>query len=154
MEMVHKSAIIPGLSTFIDNSILAQYPPNSMKRILGAGAISLFLNQNTNVIDNLLANPMVKSLNIVNDHGMINLELLRDYLKTEINKVGFMRITLPLLGEIDFVADDVDMLYSDIVAASTNQIAQPPAGQQITQPAATTYSQRLAPPLDLTGGSK
>ena len=121
--MVHKSNIIPGLSKFIDTTVLSHYPPTSLKRIAASGAIAIYLNQNSNLVDILLQNPMIKALNLVDDQGMIDIETLRDVYRNEINKVGFMRIHLPMLGDVDFTADDIDSLYKilqSIDAASTS----------------------------------
>jgi hypothetical protein len=117
--MVHKTYIIPGLSRFIDSSILSQYAPTSLKRILAAGAISIYLQQNSGLIDVILKNPMFAGLKIHDDTtGMINLELIRDVLKSEINKVGYARINLPILGNVDLTCEDMDTLYSNIMAIS------------------------------------
>jgi hypothetical protein len=116
--MVHKTYIIPGLSKFIDTSILSQYPPTSLKRILAAGAISLYLQQNSNLIDVVVNNPLFTGLKIIDEHNMMNIELVRDVLKSEINKAGYMRIKFPILGDVDFTADDIDTLYSNIMAVS------------------------------------
>lgn len=109
--MVHKSNIIPGLSKFIDTNILSHYPPTSLKRIAAAGAIAIYLNQNMTLVDKILQHPMVEAMNLVNDQGMVNIETLRDVYKNEINKVGFLRMHLPLLGDVDFTSDDLDSLY-------------------------------------------
>ena len=122
--MVHKTSLIPGLSKFIDSSILAQYPPTSMKRIIGAGALSLYLNQSNGSIDNFLS-----ALGLVSDDNMVKLESARDVLKNEITKAGFMRIHFPILGDVDFTSEDVDKLYQDILsidaAVSTSSIPSP-----------------------------
>jgi hypothetical protein len=115
--MVHKSNIIPGLSKFIDNDILSQYPPTSMKRIIGAGAAALFLKNNQNKIHSLL-----DALGIMSDDNMIDIESARDILKSEISKVGFMRITFPVIGDVDFTPDDLDKLYKYMI--SVDQPAQ------------------------------
>ena len=122
--MVHKTSLIPGLSKFIDSSILAQYPSTSMKRIIGAGALSLYLNQSNGSIDNFLS-----ALGLVSDDNMVKLESARDVLKNEITKAGFMRIHFPILGDVDFTSEDVDKLYQDILsidaAVSTSSIPSP-----------------------------
>lgn len=118
--MVHKTYIIPGLSKFIDNTVLAQYPPTSLKRILAAGALSLYLQQNSGLIDAVITNPLFAGLKITDDHNMVNIELVRDVLKSEINKAGYMRIRFPILGDVDFTADDIDILYTSIVSMSNS----------------------------------
>lgn len=117
--MVHKSSVLPGLSKFIDESILSHYPATSMKRILMAGAVSLYLKKNEGIVDTLTSNPLFNGIGVVHDNGMVDLEPLRDTLKSEINKVGFMRLTLPMVGDIDFTTEDVDSLYKYIMEANT-----------------------------------
>jgi hypothetical protein len=116
--MVHKTYIIPGLSKFIDTTVLSQYPPTSLKRIIAAGAISIYLQQNSGLIDQVITNPMFAGLKITDEQNMVNIELVRDVLKTEINKAGYMRIKFPILGDVDFTADDIDVLYTSIMTIS------------------------------------
>jgi hypothetical protein len=89
-----------------------------MKRILAAGALSLYLQQNAGIVDLIINNPLFASLGVVTENSMVNIELIRDVLKSEINKVGYMRIKFPILGDIDFNVDDIDALYANIVAIS------------------------------------
>lgn len=116
--MVHKTYIIPGLSRFIDTTVLSQYAPTSLKRIIAAGAISIYLQQNAGLIDQVIANPMFAGLKITDENNMVNIELVRDVLKAEIKKAGYMRIKFPILGDVDFTADDIDVLYSSIMTIS------------------------------------
>jgi hypothetical protein len=118
--MVHKSSFIPGLSRFIDESVLSHYPATSMKRILMAGAVSIYLKQSDNMIDTLANNPLVSSLGVMSSEGNVNIEVLRDALKSEIQKAGFMRLTIPMIGDVDFTSEDVDTLYKFIVEADSN----------------------------------
>jgi hypothetical protein len=117
--MVHKSSFIPGISRFIDVSVLSHYPATSMKRILMAGAVSLYLKQNENMIDTLASNPLFTSLGVIHSDGNVDVESLRDALKGEIKKAGFMRLTIPMIGDIDFTPEDVDTLYKFIVEADS-----------------------------------
>lgn len=123
--MVHKSNIIPGLSQFIDSSILSHYAPTSMKRILAAGAIALYLNQNSNIVDNIINNPLFANLHVVDSDGMVNIELLRDIFKAEIAKAGFMRVNFPMLGDVDFTTEDLDKLYRILVSIDNPAPSQP-----------------------------
>ena len=117
--MVHKSRIIPGLSQFIDNNILSHYPPTSMKRIICAGGVALYLNQGETLVNTLLASPTISMLGVSTPDGMVNIELLRDVLKKEISKAGYMRISLPIIGDVDFTSEDVDTLYGYISGGSS-----------------------------------
>jgi hypothetical protein len=123
--MIHKSKIIPGLSQFVDNNILSQYPPTSMKRILCAGGIALYLNKGEAFIDALLSNPMISTLGVTTSDGLIEIELLRDTLKKEITKAGYMRVTFPIIGDVDFTVEDVDSLYGYITGGSIPSVPQP-----------------------------
>jgi hypothetical protein len=122
--MVHKTSILPGLSTFIDQAVLSQYAPTSFKRIAAAGAIALYLKQNSNIVDIILNNPIVSALHVSTDDGMVNIDTLRMVYKEEIRKAGFMRINFPILGNVDFTENDIDTLYQLIMSVSNtpNQI--------------------------------
>jgi hypothetical protein len=119
--MVHKSSVIPGISKFIDENVLAHYPPNSMKRIIMAGAVSLYLKQNEGIVDTLTSNSLFAGLGVVHDNGMVDIEPIRDALKNEISKAGFMRLSIPMVGDIDFTPEDIDALYKSIVEANTDK---------------------------------
>ena len=110
--MVHKASIIPALSEFLDNAVLAQYPPTAMKRIVAAGAIALFLNQNSNMVDNIINNPLIAGLGVSTSDGLIDIDTLYDIYKKEIAKAGYMRVNFPLLGDVDFTVDDLTSLYN------------------------------------------
>jgi hypothetical protein len=117
--MIHKTSIIPGLSTFLDTAVLSHYPPTSMKRIISAGAIALYLKHNTNIVDSIIYNPMFEGLGVSTKDGMIDLDMLRDVYKNEINKAGFLRIHFPVLGDVDFNGSDIDTLYDCITAINS-----------------------------------
>jgi hypothetical protein len=90
-----------------------------MKRILMAGGVALYLNKGEVLIDSLLVNPMVAGLGVSTQDGMIDIELLRDILKKEVSKVGYMRVTFPFVGDIDFTIEDIDNLYGYISGSGT-----------------------------------
>jgi hypothetical protein len=113
--MVHSTSIIPGLSKFIDNIVLSQFSPTSPKRIIAAGGMALALKNMDSIMNSLLHNPMIKSLNVVGEGNMVDLDTLRNIYKEQISKAGVMRISFPIIGDIDFTASDVDELYNYIM---------------------------------------
>lgn len=130
--MIHRSSIIPGFSKFIDENILAHYPATSMKRILMAGAISLYLKQGESLVDTLISNPLVTNLGIVKQDGMIDIDTVKETLKNEINKAGFMRVSVPMVGDIDFTPEDADALYKFILEANTMSTQSPIAQTSVS----------------------
>jgi hypothetical protein len=134
--MVHKSSLIPGISKFIDESVLSHYPPTSMKRIIMAGAASLYLKQNQSLVDTVTSNPLFSSLGVIDKDGMIDIDVVRDTLKEEITKSGFVRVSLPFIGDIDFTADDVDTLYRILVDTNTSTKAV----NNVLTPVTNSYS--------------
>jgi hypothetical protein len=141
--MVHKSSFIPGISRFIDESILSQYPANSMKRILMAGAVSIYLKQSDNLIDTLASNPLFTGLGVMGADGNVNVEALRDALKGEIQKAGFMRVSVPMIGDIDFTPEDVDTLYKFIVEADSSNSKPLTNTTQAPLPITSTYNREV-----------
>jgi hypothetical protein len=138
--MVHKSSFIPGLSRFIDESVLSHYPATSMKRIMMAGAVSLYLKQNENMVDTLASNPLFTGLGVMGTDGNVNIESLRDALKGEIQKAGFMRLSVPFIGDIDFTPEDVDTLYKFIVEADSRNSTSLSTTTQTPLPNVTNYN--------------
>ena len=124
--MVHKTDIIPGVSKFLDTTVLSQYPPTSIKRIISAAGIAIYLQQNSNLVDSIISNPAFSSLHLCDENGMINIELLRDVIKNEVSKAGFVRIKFPMLGDVDFTPEDIDSLYKCI-----HSISAPPTNPLI-----------------------
>jgi hypothetical protein len=96
-----------------------------MKRILMAGAVSLYLKQNEGVVDTITSNPIFTGLGVVHDNGMIDIDTVKDVLKSEINKAGFMRLSLPMIGDIDFTTEDIDALYKFIIESNTASVPTP-----------------------------
>lgn len=129
--MVHKTSIIPGLSKFIDESILIHYPPTSMKRIIIAGGVSLYLKENERAVDTLLSSPIISSLGVSDSNGMIDIDKIRNAIRPEVEKAGYMRITLPVIGDIDLTVDDIDTLYR-LISESSVQPQSPTLPQRIT----------------------
>jgi hypothetical protein len=119
--MVHKSDIIPGLSKFLDATVLAQYPPTSLKRIAAAGALALYLNRNASIVDSIINNPVISELGVSNAEGMVDIDILKDVYKAEIARAGYLRISFPLLGDVDFTPEDVDVLHRYI-----SEVSPPP----------------------------
>ena len=107
----------------------------SIKRIVAAGAIALYLQQNNSIVDNIINNPLVSGLGLSTDAGMVNIETLRDIYKQEVQKVGFMRLRVPLLGDIDFTSDDIDTLYNCIVSVNCSATQPSIASPQQTSSA-------------------
>jgi hypothetical protein len=119
--MVHKSSIIPGLSKFLDSAVLSQYPPTSLKRILAAGGMALYLQRNEHIVDKILNHPMISTLGVT-DNGMIDIDTLKEVIKVQVSKAGYMRVHIPILGDTDFTIEDIDSLYKAIIS-----IESPPA---------------------------
>jgi hypothetical protein len=117
--MVHKTSIIPGLSNFLDTAVLSHYAPTSLKRIAAAGAIAIYLNRNSQIVDTVINNPLFEGLGVSTPEGMIDLDIIRDVYKNEINKAGFLRIHFPILGNVDFTSDDIDTLYKCIISINS-----------------------------------
>jgi hypothetical protein len=69
---------------------------------------------------------MIAGLGISTPDGMVNIELLRDTLKKEITKAGYMRVNFPIVGNVDFTVDDVDSLYGYIQGPSTQALPPQP----------------------------
>lgn len=112
--MVHYSKVIKGLARYIRNDILAQLNGN-MSKWIGGVAIELATQEAEKVYHQLVNNPMVKALNVI-DGENINIEKIYPLLLTEARQ-GSATLVLPLVPPITFTEKDVESLYRHIMGA-------------------------------------
>lgn len=138
--MVHKSSLIPGFSKFIDENILSQYSPNSAKRMVMAVATSLYLKRGESIVDTLISHPLIAPLGVVQNGGMIELEPIRDAFKYQVEQMGFVRMSFPVIGDIDFTKDDIDAIYRCILETNSQPVKASVPPQQTTPISAATIT--------------
>lgn len=102
-----------GISEYLDREFLAQYPETSVHKVLLGVGISLAMRQKTQEAVAFLNSDFGKSLGIMDEEGLIDIDLLRDTIKSQICADG-VKYENRLIGTITFNKDDIDSLYSYI----------------------------------------
>lgn len=110
--MVAYTKLINGLSKYVDEEIVNKLT-GYQKWVIGAGA-GIMLNKATNVFNTLKNNPLIKSMEIINEKDEIDIELIYRELKKQAQK-GAVTVEVPMAGVLTLNEQDVDKIYSMIV---------------------------------------
>lgn len=112
--MVKSSAISQGLVNFVDGEILPKMT-GWQKWIVGSMA-GIASKKANSFLDSVVQNPLVKALGIVDEEGMIDIDLLYEELSKQAQKSHAI-LSIPMIGDIKLNADDVESLYRHIMNA-------------------------------------
>ena len=86
-------------------------------KALMIGATLLLTQKWRTLADKLLNNSIVKSLDLVDADGMIDIDLLRDTALQTFDKMGGSGTqVMPIVGTTTFTREDVDKVYREISA--------------------------------------
>ena len=103
-----------GVASYLDREFLEQYQADSVQKVMIGMGVSLLLRKKSQDARAFLMGDMGKELGLVDENGLIDLDLLRDTLKEQISDNG-VRYENRFVGAITFNKNDVDTLYNYIV---------------------------------------
>lgn len=103
-----------GIANYLDHEFLDQYNADSVRKTFIGVGISLYFRKKSQEIKAMLLGDMGKNMGIVDENGLIDIELLKDTFKSQISENGIVYEN-PYIGSITFTKDDVDVLYKYIV---------------------------------------
>lgn len=109
---VDANKLINGIVNYADNEVINNLP-TSGKWLLGAG-MGIMTAKVNDMVDSLLNNAMIKTMGIVDDEGMFDIDLIASNLRNSASKYGRMTIQIPLVGNLTFSESDIDSLRSYI----------------------------------------
>lgn len=112
--MVHKSKVLYGIASYIDDEIVAKLA-GSWKAWAVGGAAGLAVSRADALIAQLAQNPAVRALGLI-DGENIDVEGIVAELRKQAQKSP-ATINVPLIGPIAFGPADVDSLYRHIMQA-------------------------------------
>lgn len=116
--MVSKEAFKNGILSYLDSEII---PHLSNFGRWGLGAIGYIITARfDNIIDLMNQNKFCESLGVIDEKGMIDVELLADSLIDSSEKYGKLTIEVPILGSFTFSKDDVVEMRDCILRKETN----------------------------------
>lgn len=111
--MVELERVMDGIARYLDKEIYSGM--NDVQEVVARIAVGRLLGNKDGVKNMLSGNPIIKSLMVIDDDGMVDIERILADLKAEISKKGSISIQIPWFGKMKFVPEDVDKLHSEIL---------------------------------------
>lgn len=102
--------VVDGINKYLNAEFLNKL--NDWQEILARVFIGRVLENTSALKDTLLSNGILRSVGFVDAEGNIDIDSVLSSLKKEIEKKERLTISLPLIGNVTFVPDDVDRLRS------------------------------------------
>ena len=103
-----KEQVIKGLTQYIDCEIIARLP-TAGKWVAGT-VLGLSLKNIQNLINYAQEDEAVKLLGIFNQDGLIDIDKIAGIAKKNASKYGNVVLSYPVLGQLTFTPDDIDLL--------------------------------------------
>lgn len=103
-----KEQVLNGIASYLDDEVMSKLPTHG-KWIMGT-AIALSRDN----ISEILNNPYIKMLGIVNADGLWDVDKLASALKATAERYGNIQLDLPIIGRLTFSAEDVDLMRRHI----------------------------------------
>lgn len=114
--MVSVEKVKRGLAAFFDNELMPMLPSTGWENIVVGTAIGVLLKRLEKIIAGLQQNGLALAAAVVDDQGNVDIEIIRDELKAQIQKKGSLQIdNLPVIKKITFRAEDVDKAFEYIM---------------------------------------
>lgn len=110
--MVSLGNVQNGVSLFVENEILNKI--NGWQKWILGTVVGIATSKATDIFNELKKNSFVKTLGIIDDHDMINVDIIYNELKRQASK-GSITFEIPMLGAMTLDGQDVDRLYRYII---------------------------------------
>lgn len=120
--MVNKEELVNGILRYIDDEVIPHLPTGG-KWVLGS-LVFLITERSNVLLEQLLSNELIKTLNIVDSNSMIDADRLIQALKKSANKYGKLVVTIPIVGTMSFTESDVDTLRLYLEEASNDRTTE------------------------------
>ena len=117
--MISVNKMQTGLAKYIDNEFLPHIEEDGVKRMLVGTVAGIAVKRMSNIVDELKRNKVVKMLGIVDESGLVDIDILREELSKNMPDGG-IRIDIPAVGTLTFNKDDIDKLYSYMTATEVH----------------------------------
>ena len=111
--MVRFEKVMDGINRYIDQEIYGNL--NDLQEILARIVVGRVNSNSENIKAMLMSNGLLKTLAIIDSDGMVDIDLLMDDIRREIERKGSIEFDVPMIGRMKFTPDDVDVLHNMIV---------------------------------------
>ena len=100
--------LIRGVINYADNEVINNLPVSG-KWVMGTG-IGIATAKAQSIVAALQQHPVARAMGIVDDDGMIDLDLVAKCMKDSASRYGKMTLQVPLVGRLTFSDQDIDAL--------------------------------------------
>lgn len=111
--MVTFEQTVKGIAAFIEAEIISMLP--GWKKWAAGGLVAMALDRSASIFKTAKDHPVIKSMGIIREDGMIDVESLYKYFRAAADKTGPITIEVPLAGALKVSAQDLDNLYNKII---------------------------------------
>ena len=112
---VSVSQVEHGLLRYIDEEFVQKM--DGLTKWIVMGAVELVTAKAEHIAETIINHPMVKAVELVDDNGMIDLDMLYESMMKAANKTGAVVEHFPLIGAVTFTHDDIEKLRKRIMQA-------------------------------------
>lgn len=100
--------VVDGINRFIEKEIYGNL--NDAQEIIVRLVIGRLNNNSDGIKEMLMTNGFARTLCLVDSEGNVEIDQLLQEIRREIERKGSLEFSVPLIGNIKFVASDVDVL--------------------------------------------
>lgn len=112
--MIEFNKIIDGIAKYLDKEIYSGM--NDWQELIARIAVGRVLNDKQMLLEKLTQNPLIKSLVLIDDEGMVDVDRLFEEIKKAMSGKEKIKISIPLFGTMSFSTADADKLYQEIIS--------------------------------------
>lgn len=112
--MVNVQQVKSGVARFLDSELLSKV--NGWQKWIAGAAVNMMMDKSTDIFNELKANSLVKSMGIITQDDMIDIDTVYKYISEQSQKSA-VTFTAPVVGAITLRSDDIDKLYNYITGA-------------------------------------
>lgn len=118
--MISTEQAINGFVRFLDKEMMTKLPGDGLQKVAVGVVSALAVRKGTTAIEKLKTHPLALAFEIFDSNGNVDIDLLRDVVKTNIPDTG-VKIKVPVIGGMTAFKEDVDSLYRYISEAGEIQ---------------------------------
>ena len=101
--------VIDGLSKYINSNNLYSNM-NDWQEMIARLAVGRVITNQAKIKDTLVSNAFIRSFDIMDESGMVDVDSLSEDLKREIARKEKFTVSIPIIGKLTFTPSDVDTL--------------------------------------------
>ena len=102
-----------GIAAYIDREIIPQM--TGWRQVAFGTGAALILRRSEDIFAEIRQNKIAKATGVIRADGMIDIQLLRDQLRSQVERVGAITIDVPAIGALKIGPDDIDRIYQMIM---------------------------------------